>query len=130
MLLEMSKGLIIRITADAPVTDLEIAKKTVIKDNIETLDNRIADRVKQKDDSLRKTIRFGKILHLDGDRKYSEKSAKYYKSIGLNAVVKNISENRQPQVIKNLLERYKPDIVVITGHDGMIKNRDRFSGYI
>ena len=59
----------------------------------------------------------GKILHLDGDKKYSEKSRKYYKKLGLNAVVKNIPERRQPLEIRNLIQRYKPDVVVITGHD-------------
>jgi len=68
-----------------------------------------------------KNIYTGKILHLDGDKRYSEKSVKYYKSLGLNAIVKNVPENKQASVIKNLLERYNPDILVITGHDGMIK---------
>lgn len=56
----------------------------------------------------------GKILHLDGDKRYSDKSLKYYKSLGLNAVVKNVPENKQPLVIKSLLEKYRPDILVIT----------------
>ena len=30
----------------------------------------------------------GKILHLDGDKKYSEKAYNYYQKVGLNAVVK------------------------------------------
>ena len=34
----------------------------------------------------------GKILHLDGDKKYSYKSYKYYKRMGLNVIVKNIPE--------------------------------------
>ena len=63
----------------------------------------------------------GKILHLDGDRKYSQKSYYYYKKLGLNAIVKNIPEYRQPRVIYRLLQKYNPDILVITGHDGMIK---------
>ncbi|MBR3162732.1 MAG: hypothetical protein IKF17_01350 [Clostridia bacterium] len=63
----------------------------------------------------------GKILHLDGDRKYSEKAYKYYKKSGLNAVVKNIAEYRQPRVVYRLLEHYQPDIVIITGHDAMIR---------
>ena len=65
--------------------------------------------------------RTGRILHLDGDRKYAEKSAKYYKKLGLHAIVKNIAEADQPNIIKRLLSRYKPDIVVITGHDKMLK---------
>lgn len=64
----------------------------------------------------------GKILHLDGDKRYSEKTSKYYKKMGLNAVVKNISESKQPQYVIPLLTKHKPDILVITGHDSMIKN--------
>ena len=56
----------------------------------------------------------GRILHLDGDRKYSEKSLNYYQKMGLDAVVKNIPEFRQPRVVYNLLRFYKPDILIIT----------------
>ena len=68
----------------------------------------------------------GRILHLDGDRKYSEKSARYYRKMGLNAIVKNIPEYRQPKLVYNLLEYYKPDILIITGHDAMIQKEKRF----
>ena len=40
----------------------------------------------------------------------------------LNVIVKNIAENKQPRFVKVLVQRYRPDILVITGHDGMIKN--------
>lgn len=66
-------------------------------------------------------IIFGKILHLDGDKKYSEKAYRHYQKLGLNAVVKNIPEYRQPKVVYRLLEVYNPDILVVTGHDSMIK---------
>ena len=68
-------------------------------------------------------IHTGKILHLDGDKRYTDKSSLYYKKAGLQAVVKYIPEYRQPAVVKNLLKKYNPDILVITGHDGMIKKR-------
>lgn len=64
----------------------------------------------------------GKILHLDGDKRYSEKTLRYYKKMGLNAVVKNISESKQPQFVIPLLSKYDPDILIITGHDSMINN--------
>ena len=67
----------------------------------------------------------GTILHVDGDKKYSEKSEKMYQKLGLNAIVKNISEKEQPKIIKLLLYKYMPDIVVITGHDKMIKKGRR-----
>lgn len=76
---------------------------------------------------LAKDFVTGKILHLDGDKRYSEKSAKYYKKMGLNAIVKNIPEYKQPRLVYNLLLYYKPDILVITGHDSMIKKERNFN---
>ena len=52
---------------------------------------------------------------------------KYYKSLGLNAVVKNVAENKQALVIRSLLDRYQPDVLVLTGHDGMIKKGTGFN---
>ncbi len=74
-----------------------------------------------------KEVHTGKILHLDGDKRYTEKSMRYYKSLGLNAVVKNIPESKQAYVVKMLLDRYEPDVLVITGHDGMIKKGTGFN---
>ena len=51
-------------------------------------------------------------MHLDGDRKYSEKSSQYYNKIGLNAIVKNIEENRQSKLVIPLLNKYNPDILL------------------
>ena len=62
-----------------------------------------------------------------GDRSYSEKTEKYYKKRGLNYIVKHVMEFRQPMVVRNLLQRYRPDILVITGHDGMIKSGKNFN---
>lgn len=129
------KGITLRIEADAPLEDLEIIEKRVVQDNLRHLDNRLEIRKNNcklynttnsflfnKNKRGKQLICTGKILHLDGDRRYSEKSAKFYKQLGLNAIVKNISENKQPEVILSLLQKYNPDILVITGHDGMIKN--------
>lgn len=69
----------------------------------------------------------GKILHIDGDRRYSEKSFRYYQKMGLTAIVKNIPEYRQPRLVYNLLLYYKPDILIVTGHDGMIRNGKGFN---
>ena len=50
-----------------------------------------------------------------------------YKKMELNSIVKNIPENKQPKLIKQLLMIYNPDILVITGHDGMIKKGRNYS---
>ncbi|WP_373471355.1 sporulation peptidase YabG [Carnobacterium alterfunditum] len=63
----------------------------------------------------------GKILHVDGDAEYLEVCLKTYKQLSLEAVGRVISEKDQPNEIVNLVKEIKPDIVVITGHDGMVK---------
>ena len=57
----------------------------------------------------------------------TEKSSLFYKKMGLRAVVRSVTESRQPAVVSGLIERYKPDILVITGHDGMIKKGKNFT---
>ena len=109
------KGVTIRIVADAPISDLEIPSESRINENYNIFNKELEHRANRKEKI------YGKILHLDGDRSYSEKTEKYYKKQGLNYVVKNVSEFRQPAVIRTLLNNVKPDILVITGHDGMIK---------
>lgn len=120
------KGITVRIEADAPIDDLEIIDKEEIIEQIDTLNKQIANRVQHYNEKLvtrnKNIIKNGLILHLDGDKKYSEKSIKYYRQLGLNAIVKNISENKQPLMITDLLNKYEPDILVITGHDAMLKN--------
>jgi len=63
----------------------------------------------------------GKILHVDGDAEYLEVCLKTYKQLSLDAVGRVISEKNQPNEIVDLVKELKPDIVVITGHDGMVK---------
>lgn len=120
----MLKGLTIRVQADSPITDLEKIDKNEVYKTIKNLQDNLDKRIKQNNISKRdiNKIYTGKILHLDGDKKYSEKSLRYYNKMGLNAIVKNIPESRQPQVVYQLLQRYNPDILIITGHDAMLKN--------
>lgn len=133
------KGLTERIEADSYIEDLSLVKKEMIENNLRSFDTKLEERISinkiinskeksliKKDHRNTEKIITGKILHLDGDRKYSQKSLRYYREMGLNAIVKNIPESKQPKVVYNLLKYYRPDILVITGHDGMIKKE---SGY-
>lgn len=133
------KGLTIRVQADSDIEDLELMEPEQIEQHVRALEETVAKRIqkyantnidskKEKYLFREKTIIYtGKILHIDGDRKYSEKSSRYYKKIGLNAVVRNIPERKQPYNIASLLQRYKPDILVVTGHDGMIRKGTKFN---
>ena len=125
-------GIIERVEADSDIKDLEIIENRELEEKIEGIQNRIQQKInKNKLSNIKRNtnefIITGKILHLDGDKKYSEKSYRYYKRLGLDAIVKNIPEYKQPKVVYNLLQIYNPDILVITGHDGMIKNATRYN---
>lgn len=123
------KGMTIRIEADAPISDLVIIEQERIDNNLRSLETKLEKRIRECTKRLQRPNkkRFlgrsqgseitGLILHLDGDKKYSDKSAKYYKKAGLNAIVRNVAESRQQYVVIDLLNRYNPDILVITGHD-------------
>jgi len=120
------KGVTYRIKVDAPLQDLCIVDKKEACKLIEKFDLRILENLnrfenQQKEKRNKTQVKTGLILHLDGDKKYSQKSLAYYKKLGLKAIVKNIPENKQPNVVLRMLEYYNPDILVITGHDGMIK---------
>ena len=124
------KGLIDRIEADSLVEDLEIVDKQIVNQKIEALDQKMYHKISKTKETRslgdyqigiltpnhrnKEKIITGKILHLDGDKKYSQKSYYYYKKLGLNAIIKNIPEYRQPKVVYQLLEVYRPDILVIT----------------
>lgn len=131
------RGIVERIEADSDIEDLEMIPKenvkTYLKNKEEELNKKIEkSRIEQENKNykigilMRNTrskekIVTGKILHLDGDKKYSEKSFHYYKKLGLNAIVKNIPEYKQPKVVYQLLSVYQPDILVVTGHDAILK---------
>lgn len=113
------KGIVdVRIVADAPIEDLKIVEKEEQIKREQDLETRILNIIQKekrtKENRRKEIIHTGKILHLDGDKKYSQKSIMYYKKLGLNAVVKNVPEYKQPRVVYRLLTIYNPDIIVIT----------------
>lgn len=129
------KGITERIEADSYLEDLYLIRKEEAEEELKRLDAKVDLRIargqKKKEKNQKEIISdsnrifsnyiTGKILHLDGDRKYSEKSLKIYQRMGLKAIVKNVPEYKQPKVVYQLLDFYNPDVLVITGHDGLIK---------
>jgi len=132
-------GLLERIEADSKIEDLEILDKKDRNYYLKRQEEKIKERIENKkqdyeigiiesqEKRISNKIVTGKILHLDGDKRYSQKSYNYYKKLGLNAIVKNIPEYRQPKVVYQLLKIYNPDILIITGHDGMIKKGTNYN---
>ncbi|WP_288678478.1 sporulation peptidase YabG [uncultured Clostridium sp.] len=139
------KGLHIRIIADSKGEDLEKVEDAFAGDKDKYFDSKMNDIIKKvilsreqknnqlmtrgsEDDNLKRTEkglvfgRPGRILHIDGDPSYMETCLKAYKQLNLNAVGIAVSEREQPLKILSLVKEYNPDIVVLTGHDGVLKD--------
>ncbi|TFE24150.1 sporulation peptidase YabG [Cohnella luojiensis] len=66
----------------------------------------------------------GKVLHLDGDANYLKKSMQVYGQLRVPAEGMHCHESQMSQVLHRMLPQFHPDIVVITGHDGVLKQRE------
>lgn len=115
------KGFSVRLCADSDINDLI---KCDIKKDLEE-ENEFIERIKEQklDDRGDYFYLPGKILHIDGDKEYLNKCLKYYKNINLMAMGVSEKEDQIYQNIKQLLEEYNPNILVITGHDAYYKKK-------
>ncbi|WP_315116663.1 sporulation peptidase YabG [uncultured Clostridium sp.] len=139
------KGINLRIIADSLEEDLELVDRNTCSDYEEVFNRKVNTSIKKilldrtgidirnlnRSVSIneKKDLSFGrpgKILHVDGDAEYLEVCLKVYKQLSLDAIGKIIKENEQPKQIVNIVKAVKPDIVIITGHDGVLKDTKDF----
>ena len=117
------KGIDVRLYADSNLDDLQLASVN------EDYSKDRSDAAKIKDMlNLDRNEYFylpGKILHIDGDKDYLKRCIDFYKDMHLEAYGVNLDEEDFPKEIISCLEEYKPDILVITGHDSFKKNKDK-----
>ncbi|MBO5096212.1 MAG: sporulation peptidase YabG [Bacilli bacterium] len=113
------KGTNIRLYADSLVTDL---KKFETEDKDE---DEFVERVKPQIDLNRDDYFYlpGKILHIDSDEDYLKRCLEYYKEANIWAMGIKENEENLSLYIKDWLEEYEPNIVVITGHDAYYKKK-------
>lgn len=122
------KGSNVRLCADSPEEDLEKYND----DNKEELE--FEKRVKPVN-NLNRTDYFylpGKILHIDGDNDYLNKCLKYYDEANIWAMGICEKEENIKTHIQEWLKEYRPNIVIITGHDAYYKklgNKEDLSLY-
>lgn len=117
------KGCSVRLLADSNTLDLEKL------DNYSDTFSPCIEKNDNRDDFFYLP---GRILHIDGDNEYLEKCLKYYKDNGVFAIGKKINENDIANQLLKLLKDYKPDIVIITGHDAYLSkkgNKDDINNY-
>ncbi|MEG6617145.1 sporulation peptidase YabG [Peptococcaceae bacterium 1198_IL3148] len=137
------KGLDVRLTASAPVNDLErvdakeVANhwKNVMKKNNEQMKRVFQRRLKDRQQCFNRALNTGadgekkieafdvpgSVLHLDGDADYLNLCLTTYNQMGIPAHGYHVAEDKQHQVVIQYLEEHRPDIVVLTGHDGLVK---------
>ncbi|MDF2961899.1 MAG: sporulation peptidase YabG [Paenibacillus sp.] len=65
----------------------------------------------------------GKVLHLDGDPAYLRKCMTLYGELRVPVEGFYVAETDMADALYRLLPQIRPDIVVITGHDGILKDR-------
>ena len=114
------KGASIRLYADSDVSDLVKTDYEMSNDSDEV------ERLKDTTSNLDRDNYFylpGKILHIDGDSEYLDRCLKYYNNVNLMAMGICEEEADMPRNIRNYLEEYNPNILVITGHDAYYKKK-------
>lgn len=121
------KGLDIRLYADSYLDDL-------VKVDNPKRDEEFVDRAKEELKLDRSEYFYlpAKILHIDGDADYLERCLKFYKDANVLAIGRTIKEDKIASEIGNLLEEYRPDVLIITGHDAYYRkegNIDDLNNY-
>ncbi|MEW5953727.1 MAG: sporulation peptidase YabG [Bacillota bacterium] len=137
------KGLDYRLCATAPLEDLQkyesgdISKywQTLMKKNSEQMKRIFSRRSRERMRDLVRAANIdngeqmpsfdvpGKVLHIDGDKDYLDLCLTTYKQLGVPVEGYFINEKEQPGRVVELLKKHRPDLLVITGHDGFIKER-------
>ncbi|MFW6281554.1 MAG: sporulation peptidase YabG [bacterium] len=127
----------LRLMADAPLDDLvkisnkekRALNKEIAMDSYQCVQrqqkhlvlNNNYYRSKKTENSYREyRIR---VLHIDGDKNYLDLSIENYKNLNINVQGFFIPEKGQPEKIVELIQKNRPDILVITGHDGELNDK-------
>ncbi len=136
------KGTDYRLLADAPIPDLSVVRdpestsavrevRIKVNDSISRMKTERERQVVKTEDYIRHAMQQnqpffevpGKVLHLDGDGNYLKKSMQLYNTMHVPSHGLHVHESQMADTLYRLLPQIKPDIVVITGHDGVLKTR-------
>lgn len=111
------EGINIRLVADASLDDLKKCDEKSI--DIEKEDRTFYEKMQDSFDFNRDQYFYlpGKVLHIDSDQQYLDRCMKLYKDMNIVSFGIVCVENKVFLNIKEHLERIRPDVLVITGHD-------------
>lgn len=105
------RGVELRLIADSEATDLELSE--------------IQPQQEEPFSIQRQPMIRGKVLHLDGDQKYLNMCQKKYQELKIRADCYYMKESEMKDRVIELLQKHKPQILVITGHDALRRNQDK-----
>lgn len=132
------KGVAFRLMADAYLEDLELVEESdtrgiLIDKNVQSLLYRSVVNARERQNWHRGAPKLqsssnvygipGKVLQIDGDKEYLKICLDVYTELGIPAVGVAIPEANQYKEVRSLLEKHKPDILVITGHDAITSKK-------
>ncbi len=120
-------GVEYRVTADADYADLVEQRAEAVRGTRRRETQRLEEKIEELKRRHSKTgITHGgsfpknvRILHLDGDPEYLHICQKYYRELGLEVYGEAIEERKQPIEVLRCLRQYRPEILVVTGHDSL-----------
>lgn len=117
-------GVCVRLSADSPLEDLVLYDEKIEEDDFGGSFNEYKTLDRNEYFYLP-----GKVLHIDGDHEFLDKCMSFYKKNKIKAYGIYSLESELPDTIYGYLEKYNPDILVITGHDAMYKKRRSNGSY-
>ncbi|MFD1706532.1 sporulation peptidase YabG [Siminovitchia sediminis] len=67
----------------------------------------------------------GRVLHLDGDPNFLKRCLDLYSKMGVLVKGLHCDEKEMYKLVPSLIDQYRPDILVITGHDAYSKSKGK-----
>ena len=119
------KGINVRLYADSTLDDLRKYDGKVDIEEEESFQERIKEKTNRERDDF--FYLPGKVLHIDGDKEYLSRCLKFYEEMNIASVGIVEKEEVVPSRIYELLTTYKPNILVITGHDAYYKKKGQIN---
>ena len=105
------RGVELRLIADSESDDLQLSDVQPHEEENFTI--------------VRQPVIRGKVLHLDGDEKYLKLCQQKYDELKIRADCYYMHESQMADCVVELLEKHKPQILVVTGHDALRKDLDK-----
>lgn len=134
------KGLDLRLEATAPLGDLNKVDQMQVSQfwhqcqvqNMEKMKHTFIRRDEHRKYALGRATKSnmdeiqsfdlpGTLIHIDGDREYLDMCMSSYKQLQIECHGYHIDEEKQAEKVMDLLVEHRPDMLVLTGHDGLVK---------